>query len=242
MQGRLGVVLVHIGLTFVHVLDFVLVIVIFETFLDHVPIFIFGLRFLHALVVRIVYLWNVRHVHSIVLLISIHEPTVICLSPSIIGIIIPIVIIVVVITIIIVITVIVVIVLIVLVVIPEIVVVVLVIVVVVFIVVVVIVVVVVGIIYSTVVVVGIKVIVAFLVIILDILTKENDLVGVKLLVILVLYLLDHFAHFGLLVYFYFGYSILEAPITVPIYVSILPILLIRLISLIKKVIFNVKSI
>ncbi len=239
MQGRLGVVLVHIGLTFVHVLDFVLVIVIFETFLDHVPIFIFGLRFLHALVVRIVYLWNVRHVHSIVLLISIHEPTVICLSPSIIGIIIPIVIIVVVITIIIVITVIVVIVLIVLVVIPEIVVVVLVIVVVVFIVVVV----VVGIVYSTVVVVGIKVIVAFLVIILDILTKENDLVGVKLLVILVLYLLDHFAHFGLLVYFYFGYSILEAPITVPIYVSsILPILLIRLISLIKKVIFNVKSI
>ena len=241
MQGRLGVVLVHIGLTFVHVLDFVLVIVIFETFLDHVPIFIFGLRFLHALVVRIVYLWNVRHVHSIVLLISIHEPTVICLSPSIIGIIIPIVIIVVVITIIIVITVIVVIVLIVLVVIPEIVVVVLVIVVVVFIVVVVIVVVVVGIVYSTVVVVGIKVVVA-LVIILDIFTKENDLVGVKLLVILVLYLLDHFAHFGLLVYFYFGYSILEAPITVPIYVSILPILLIRLISLIKKVIFNVKSI
>lgn len=239
MQGRLGVVLVHIGLTFVHVLDFVLVIVIFETFLDHVPIFIFGLRFLHALVVRIVYLWNVRHVHSIVLLISIHEPTVICLSPSIIGIIIPIVIIVVVITII-VITVIVVIVLIVLVVIPEIVVVVL--VVVVFIVVVVIVVVVVGIVYSTVVVVGIKVVVA-LVIILDIFTKENDLVGVKLLVILVLYLLDHFAHFGLLVYFYFGYSILEAPITVPIYVSsILPILLIRLISLIKKVIFNVKSI
>lgn len=240
MQGRLGVVLVHIGLTFVHVLDFVLVIVIFETFLDHVHIFIFGLRFLHALVVRIVYLWNVRHVHSIVLLISIYEPTVIWLSPpSIIGIIIPIVIIVVVITII-VITVIVVIVLIVLVVIPEIVVVVL--VVVVFIVVVVIVVVVVGIVYSTVVVVGIKVVVA-LVIILDIFTKENDLVGVKLLVILVLYLLDHFAHFGLLVYFYFGYSILEAPITVPIYVSsILPILLIRLISLIKKVIFNVKSI